>query len=258
MIYDHWNPSIRDEIEDLTDLPMLDSTGREKRIYDADGAKISRRRAEPTVGDRTWAGLLINIRNIDSLFQRIEVNTAGDTNSDDDSDDDAAVEMLALGGDPELDVYPQAFTGQWGHFQANRLMHHFDEPIREINDDFRHNDIDRRGNSTLITPDSCQGYNELSHRTAPRAGGQDVQQGLITAAIMRGAGLSPAEKVKTDKWRDNCIGSLPHQRMRDKISLPECPRGFRMEHVYNLDLWAIPDARRDGRYVWLFIASARV
>lgn len=247
VIYDHWNPNIRDEVLNLADLPLLDSAGREKRIYNTVGAKITRRRAEPTPDGqaRTWAGLLMKIREVDGLFERVDETPDRDPDADTESNDEAGVEA-ALTNEPQLNVYPQAFTGRFGHFQANRLMYHFDEPIKEINDEFKANNTNRNGNSILITPDSSQGYNELSHRTAPRAGGQDVQQGLITAAIMRGAGLSPAQQVKTDKWRNNCIGSLPHQRMRDKISLPECPRGFQMEHIYNIDLWAVEERQRHG------------
>lgn len=247
IIYNHWNPNSRDEVHNLQDLPMVDSTGKEQRIYDPEGVKISRRRVKPTDAPRTFAGILMDIRGIDSLFQRGGVSDAPAEDDNEDDEDAAAVEDDLSPNPPQLDVYPQAFTGKWGHFQANRLMYHFDEPLRKINQDIRESNSDRRGNSILITPDSCQGYNELSHRTAPRAGGQDVQQGLITAAIMRGAGLTPSEKVKTQKWRDNCIGSLPHHRMLDKINHPECPRGYRMEHVYNIDLWAIEAAQRDGR-----------
>lgn len=254
MIYDHWNVELRDVIENLAELPLLESTGQEKRIYDADGAKISRRRAEPTPPgeDQMWAGLLMNVKTIDSLFLRKEVTTRGN-DSDDSEDELAAVEKACT--DPELGIYPQAFTNQWGHFQANCLMHHFDAPIKVINNLYICNDIGQRGNTILITPDSCQGYNELSHRTAPRAGGQDVQKGLITAAIMRGAGLTAAEKTKTEKWRSSCIGSLPHARMRQKIILPDCPKGFRLEHVYNLDLWAVPEGERTGRYVFYLLIA---
>lgn len=234
-------------VENLADLPQVDSSGKEWRIYDADGIKIPRRQAKPLEPgeEYTWAGLLMDVRGIDSLFVRQE-GKAVRVSDEVDSEDEVEAEVAAATG-PGLDVYPQAFTNRWGHFQADCLMHHFDEPIKRINNEHLVNDLDGQGHCILVTPDSCQGYNELSHRTAPRAGGQDVQKGLITAAIMRGAGLTPAEQVKTDQWRASCIGSLPHARMREKISHPDSPRGFRIEHVYNVDMWAIPVAEQDGR-----------
>lgn len=235
-------------VENVADLPMLDSTGKEKRIYNALGAKIVRRTAIALPnGAITYAGLLIDLQDIDSLF--MGASAATQSNSDDsDADADEAAELaLYEGPRTRLSVFPQAYLATWGHFQADSIMRTFDAPIKAINDEFRFNETDRRGNSTLIQADSCQGYNELSHRTAPRAGSHDVQQGLLTASLMRGEGLSATELTKTQKWRDACIGSLPHNRVRDKILLDDCPRSFRMEHVYNIDNWAIPVATRNGR-----------
>lgn len=246
VIYDHYDPAFRDVVENLAEVPMVDSTGKEKRIYNEAGVKIPRRRAIPFEGERTWAGLLMDVKNIDSLFQRGAGNRRGG-DSDADSDEDEVEDALTDTAPLSLSVYPQCFTSKWGHFQANTLMHIFDAPIKKINDDWKYNGDDRRGNSTLITADSCQGYNELSHRTSPRAGEQDVQQGLITASIMRGAGLSTSEQTKTAKWRESCVGALPHDRVRDKILLPDCPRSYRMEHVYNIDNWAFPEDVRNGR-----------
>lgn len=250
-IFDHYSPAVRERIQDVASLPLADTAGREMRIYDAAGSKIVRRTAIPLAdGVISYAGLLMDLQDIDAIF--VGEQAPSRTNDNDSEDDEAAAAALALDDAPQprsmkLAVFPQAFTGRYGHFQATSIMRTFDAPIKGVNDTFQVDHVEGQGNSIVVVGDSCQGYNELSHRTAPRAGGHDVQQGLMTASLLRGEGLSQVQQTKTQKWRDACIGALPAHRVRDKLLHEACPRAFRMEHVYMIDNWAIPMARRDGR-----------
>jgi hypothetical protein len=199
---------------------------------------------------------LLNLRTISSLYDEPDDQYL-------DPDEDASDPDSSRPHPPAVSVYPQAFLRDFGHIQSKGIMHLFTQAVHRINlafhphpnDDLVLDDPTSDDPSPyplggpVLTAISSQGYNELSHRAAPRAGAHDVQQGYITTALSGGFASSRKAKEKASQKRSYCDIKLPHDRFRHKIMLEDCPRTMRMEHVYCVNMQRLPVPKRNGRYV---------
>ena len=118
VIYDHWHADQRSAIDNLKDLPY-EKDGLSVEIYDEDGFRIHRRCVEilPEHVHRRH-GVLVDLAKIGHLFEgighrRFEEELAGTT--------------------IQYQVFPQAFLGQIGHFQAKGLMSPFRAMLSKVN-----------------------------------------------------------------------------------------------------------------------------
>lgn len=218
------------------------------------------RRRDLVYDPQDSCGVLMNLTNIRALFR-----TADDH---DDSDNE-------LFGEPakeeKLDVYPLGFLRKAGNVQAGGAPHCFLAPIKKVNRAVRKEGTQQRTRATTsfeedssslstdsetqdtvnriptVKATSCQFYNYIAHRIAPRAGKLDSQQGLVTAALVGAFAQSiPHEKTARTK-QAACKKSLPAATFLQRIYRFGCPTGCRAEIVYSVDISNLKS--QDGRYV---------
>ncbi len=234
-IYDSWDPIIRQEIVDLHNLPYQDESGAELRIYDRQGRKIPRRHINGVPDENTRCGLLMNLMDIDRLYNNPY-------------HEDGSAKNVSIR------VFPQAFLRTYGHLQATGVLHSFGPAIQEINADVRslqENDphfLSIDDSDEPLCAVSSQAYNEMTHRVATRAGDHDCQKGSITGAAAGSYANTDATKRKAKTLYDDCESKLPHIKFSKKIktTIP-CPKDLRMENVYSFDMYSLPLPQRSGR-----------
>lgn len=254
-IYDSWDPASRTLIDDLENLPLYDESGKEIRIYQANGKKIPRRGAilDPV---KNACGILVNLKTISSLF------SSPDNYNDEEigswSDEEEAHRPKEK-KDVGLSLYPQAFLQDYGHVQANSTMHLMTPAIREINDRFLTNPIPDHHESSdgfpevqlqhhpVVTGVSCLIYNDVQHRLTTHAGNLDVQKGYVTSTLAGAFALGKKNNVKAKSLLSYCKTKMPHQRFKDRTLHKECPKSLRVESVYCIDMTDIPDKDRNGK-----------
>jgi hypothetical protein len=263
VVYDSWDPSCRQRVDNLDELPLLDEHGYEKRIYDVNGRKIARRKA--SIAEWTLpCAILVNLRTVTALFQ---------------SDDDMAVDEDLASDDEEatcskshetkisLSVYPQAFLRDYGHIQAKGPLQLIQPTIQKINSDFPPSDdlgSDDVGNIhgphvPLVIGISTQMYGEWFHRAATQAGNMDVVRGRMSGALAAPsltANTTPKNRKTAEVLRKYCNLALPYTRFADRIPVTNCPSALRVESVYIVDMKCIPENKRNGRLVVQFICPS--
>jgi hypothetical protein len=233
-IYDSELPDERNEVN-LDDLDLIDESGHEINIFDINGYRIPRR--DPMHDeDQEPCGLLARLPAIRGLFRDII----------DDSDDDSSV--IDLEQDDELlnvNVYPQAFTRHFGHFQANKVPAPFRPILKELNATLAEENNNAK---PVVRGVACQGYNHIQHCLTERAGGLDVVHGEVTAGL---AGVITTSLKATRAHRrimENLRNGLPHARIARKLGRREVlSRAFRLEPVFVVDIQGLEGRYQNGR-----------
>jgi hypothetical protein len=218
----------------LEDLDLTDDDGHEINVYDDNGYRIARR--APLYDDEhDPCGLLADLCTIRGLFQK-----------DDEFDDDESV--IDVDEDEEalnVNVYPQALTQVYGHFQANRVPANFGSILKKLNETLRAEKDDLR---PVIHGVACQGYNHIQNCLTERAGGLDVVHGQVTAAL---AGVVTASAKATrahNKIMDAFRNGLPHARIARKLGRDGVlSRDFRIEPVFVVDVQGLEPRFQTGR-----------
>ena len=234
-IYDHYLPEERSQIqpEDLYNLD-LDRDGFENNIYDSDGYRIPRRIPlhDP---DSEPCGLLADLGTIRDLFRPPA----------EDEDDDDSVVNLDEDRDPlQVNVYPQAFTRQFGHFQANQVPAGFQPVLQSLNERLLAYPDEHQ---SAIQGVACQGYNHLQHCLTERAGGLDVVQGQMTAALTGVGAQGPKATRAYEKVINSLHMGLPHQRVQRKLARRDVlSRAFRLEPVFVVNVQALQPRYQSG------------
>jgi hypothetical protein len=229
--------------------PQNYEDGREIRLYTSDGRKVHRRDAF-TDPDEKECGILIDLRSVGNLY----------IHRDDDSDFQEEPATI-------VSAYPQAYLRSYGHIQASGVMWPFHKILEEIqanigkavhghnsdeDSEDSYSDVESDIDSPRMKPVygiGSQGYNELSHRVAPRAGAHDIQKGMITAALA-GSYALPHDGVgqrSAIRHFDDCARMLPIDRFKAKISHADCPRALRMEQIYYVDIFALKKGKATGK-----------
>jgi hypothetical protein len=237
-LFDSWDETNRHEIESLEDYPCFNPDGQENRIYNEHGRRIPRVEYYMDPNDERNAGVLIDLGEITSLFSSSNHRLAGDRSSP----------------SCQVTLYPQSFVSQMGHVKASGVIQPFQEVINWLNSEieelWEENEDDLGNNLPAVSPVSCQFYNELSHRLAPRSGNQEVQKGDQTAAMASGyLHTTSACQTRANRLYQRCHSALPferHQQLLD-TTLGITPTDLRAENVFCVDLLAFPEEQRTGR-----------
>jgi hypothetical protein len=262
-IYDSSDPDTRQEIdaEELADLPLTDEHQQEINIYDEQGHRVPRREGRFTslTSSEEYLGLLMNLRDLGHMFDR-EGNRLWEN------------ELI---GRAHYYVYPQAFLGSIGHFQAHGLPSAFGPVLRAVNrvvgapqgmdpdltrelfgeehdDDDDGDDTDdiNEGTKSAVTGLACQGYNEVVHKMRGHGGREhEVQLGKITATLAGTYATTESGQKTRLKLHRSC-STLPHKAFEFKVSMsPDMNRNFRLENVFCIDLSKLKRSMRIGWYV---------
>ncbi|KAH9910349.1 uncharacterized protein B0H18DRAFT_963473 [Fomitopsis serialis] len=214
-----------------------------------------------------------------------------DEDEDEDEDADAFAErMNGMMGERRdqskrlrLDLYPQAFLGHIGNFQANKLFPHYtpfmvdiDKAIRasvpdrpdfheelldgaeyvEPNVQERINWENEHGLSgPIIEMREMQGYNAFSHHSRPTAGQQNMTSGSLTQA----ATGAWAPGVRPDKLHQNILKrnelGLPHVRFLDVVTGPfDSSVSLRIECNLTVYVRRMPAVSRTGAQLYKNVA----
>ena len=259
IIFDSWDIESRNVIEDLSEIPLYDDTGKEIRIYSSDGRKIARRGAH-LAPDTKSCGVLVNLRTITSVFQPDDNNVDMEEETDEEMDMDEEDRPARATNRVSLSVYPQAFLRDYGHIQAKGPLQLMQPIIETINasfeDDRQDADISSDGpglihsTNTPVTGISTQMYNRMFHKAATQAGALDVQRGRLTGALSGGGATTTKGKKTAQLLRRYCNAKLPHARFADRVDITDCPSALRVESVYVVDMLQIPEHDRDGRTLY--------
>ncbi|KAI9456721.1 hypothetical protein HD554DRAFT_2177974 [Boletus coccyginus] len=235
---------LRQPVEDLHDLDLLDDDGREINIYDEEGYRIPRRFPE----DATPHGLWVDLNRAHELF-------------DDDIDD------LLAPRHTRFSVYPQAFLKRFGNLQSKCAPAVYQHLIMHLNQDLamalqnpedsdgNNDDQDRAHYTMAISVVGFQAYNELSHRFRDEPRFHVTQTGLITSAISCARHDPPGTVQKWMRRVDICRDKLPHLRFEDKISTPSQPQALRNEITLTVHIRRLKAEFRDGASIYNKIIS---
>lgn len=261
VLYDSSDPQVRAEV-DLAELPLVeDGTQQEVNVFNAEGRRVPRRAAvyHPST---SFCGLLANLSTVATLFDDEHLgNLAEYPNPPDNDPNDPS--------GPSLNVYPQGFLLNKGHFQAKRVPSSFIPFIRRAHQqlaipvededhivedgedelDYMDKNIPLHSRHRAVVPISTQGYNELMHAVRNPASGHDIQHGDVSAALTGCFALTPATQRRAKECVQRCNSGLPHERFSSTISNDNIPTAFRLENLYLVNMKAIDPAKRTGRQV---------
>jgi hypothetical protein len=230
-------------LDDVREMDMVDDDGQEIQVYCEKGFVIPRR--VPRYSKNTPAhGLLLNLTTVKELFEPNDYDNEG---LDWDEEDDSITTY----------VYPQAGLKTAGHFQANGIMRSFKRFVTEVNESLK--DVEHDEDVTLVAGGSppivrgiaSQGYNGVMHSTRGHsAQHHNAQLGIITAALAgRWATGNMNTRVATE-FQEKCSHQLPHKAFEEKIKNKNIIRDLRLENVYYVDVKAMCENDRNGRYLF--------
>lgn len=259
IIYDSWDPTCRQVIDDLQSLPLHDELDQEMRIYDSNGRKIARQNA--SISNSTIpCGLLVNLRTVTSLFHSHDDMDIDEDLFDEDENNRQRLKRNKL----SLSIYPQAFLHDYGNIQAKGSLELMQPIIQRLNSDFLQlinntgndeddddNEHNPLPNTSLITAISTQMYNEFMHQAATQAGALDVVRGRMSSALA----VPPNDRATQSNLRMGdalqryCNLALPHARSVERMDVTDCPTALRVESVYIIDMKSIQENKRNGRFV---------
>ena len=242
-IYDSWDPDHRQQIE-LDTYPVLtdDDPPVENYVYTADGRRIRRRIGRPR-DDNQYCGAVLNLASLPEFF-----NNAVSVYED--LEEEVLHAPAANSPSRSLDLYPQAFLGNKGHYQSTHLPSVFREVISSINTHMVDPDNEQAALNGPVIGGSCQGYNSVLHRIRFRTNSHDVQLAEQTAfsasAFTTEATHGTKGSALRDKLRDK---GLAFSRLEDRLTTPGINRALRLENTYHIDVRAIDLEERSAAYV---------
>jgi hypothetical protein len=256
-VYDHWNPDVRQPIENLATLPLIDDNRMEINVYTQDGYRVPRRKAR--LADQRPCGIFINLRSVGDSFLANEVNPR--RYIDPDADPDFTPIRPA-----SYQVFPQAYLRNHGHFQAKGLLSGFEPHIRQlnriygvvVNDNVVCREVDENINEEEnqlrarhlqpISSIACQGYNEIMHRMRGKgAKYHDAQLGLITMCLAGTYASDIVGRRTFEAFRHRCNEDLLHQCFAHKINTDRVGTSFRLENVFTIDFAKMRPGMKEGK-----------
>lgn len=144
-------------------------------------------------------------------------------------------------------IYPLAFTGEFGNLQAKGFFLSFLQDFPRAVQDLVEADAGGRECSRIATPESHQGYNEVSHRIRTKDGLLDVGRGTITGALAGEYFKDADSRSKNNTLNHKLESKLPFERFTTKTCETEENFGFRNEAHCNIDVRAMPAQLRTGQ-----------
>ena len=237
--YSHWDPTLREEVNLEETLEAAITNEEEPVLFASDGQRVQLRRGEPTGRP---CGVMINLQAAPTFFREHA-----------DSDIPAVENHEAPPTDshPALQVFPQAFLGNKGHYQASRLPQPFNRMIRMISRNVVINDnVDEDDFYSPISGASSQAYNGVMHRIRNRVATHDAQRAYLSG--LAGSLFSTVKKdVETGDKLAAAMkgGNHPFDLLEAKINSDNLNTDLRMENVYHLDMSLIRNEYRRAEYV---------
>jgi hypothetical protein len=228
---------------------LTDDTRKEINIYDEDGYRIPRRRPLHRRQQQP-CGILLDLIKVRSLFdapaQRSRDNDDNGNDNDNDYDNNDIINDPQDEEPVKLTVYPQALTKFYGHIQAHGVPYDFKPLIRSLNRTLATN---ADSNRPVIRAVAFQGYNAVQHNLTERAGRLEVVQGRLTAALAGTHSSSTTDKARFIKIKRQVVSHPPYARVREQLTKTTVGRAMRFEIVIIIDLHALKEEHRTGRYV---------
>ncbi len=224
-------PENPDRPIDLTTHPLYDDNGNEMNVYTLTGFRVPR--LLPRISSVPY-GVLFDFRRAEQFFGTERSSYSQLT-------EDFYSETSSQSHHSRSRFFPVAGCKHLGHFQSSALPNTITPVIDRINKAIR-----KDANYVPLKAVSCQGYNELLHRTRYRRESHDAQQGDITAWS---AGLFVSDKDDKKKAKhatERVHAGLPHERFQRKIQHRDVPRDFRLEVVLTLNLDDMNEDCRDA------------
>jgi hypothetical protein len=219
------------EIRDLASLDMKDERGREIRIYDSSGRRISRRKVVRRKTDDP-CGVLVNLSTIERAFSEGGLPPYYNPQ-------DMVVSRV-------VDKYPAGFIRDAGSIQTRQPMPSFTPIIAEINECI----AGRRTHATnrvlnddneLVPEDlgpqqavfsvASQMYNRSLHYLAPRAGEYVVLHGEATSAAGAMFTSNSSNARASREALRRVEHTLPYERIEEKLGEPHLSKDLRVEQV---------------------------
>lgn len=171
-----------------------DDPPTENLVFTGAGARVKRRGGQP-VPNEDYCGMMMNLSTAPQLF---EGRNAG-----------------------RVDVYPQAFLGNLGHYQCTTLPDMFDQVIREINSVIAENEAVQHHALGPLLGGSCQVYNSAIHRMWYDVASHDVQHAEQTAATAAVFAKSASDKSTANRLLTRLQQrGRPFRRLESKLSTP--------------------------------------
>ena len=254
LIRDYKNKFFDSAVKEKRNRVQWDDVEPGTPLYDKNGAEIQRQ--DPVVDVDEPCGVMMNLKQTRALF-------AADTSDDGSNDSDGTF------GEPrepvKTEVYPLGFLRVVGNVQAKGAPYCLLAPIKKVNESVRKEaarqaressaasseeyspSTERQNTISAVKATSCQFYNYIAHRIAPRAGKLDSQQGLVTAALTGAFAQSETHKKTAKRKQEECKKALPAETFQKRINGSECPTSCRAEIVYTVDVSNLK--HQDGRCV---------
>lgn len=247
-LFDHWNPRIRQPVE-LETYPVLtnDDPPMENHVYTGDGRRIRRRIGVP-VNEDEYCGTLLNLETISDFF----TNPAFDI---DDPELDAVDNNQPI-HNRNIELYPQAFLGNKGHYQSSHLPTPFKPILESINADVIDPTLDEGMACGPVTGSYCQGYNRALHRIRFRTDSHDVQLAEQTAHAASAFVTDRNDRTKADAIRNKLHDKgLAFTRLESRLQSPGLSKALRLENNYHIDCHAIDPVKCTAMYVCFYPLS---
>lgn len=235
-----FDPQTRQEVNLQAQLEADLVAGIQTPLYAENGRRIARKRGSPRGRP---CGVLLNLRTLPSFFREQSHANLDDVDVEE-YDDPLRRERSG----PHLQLFPQAFLADKGHFQATRLPQPFYHHLRSISQDVIRDTNDDEEDISLPLPimgASSQGYNAIVHRMRGTVSAHDIQRADVTAhAGSVFASLPEDQKVGDVLTATLKNSNMPHDRLEKKLSSDMVNTDLRMENVYHFDLSLVRDDRR--------------
>jgi hypothetical protein len=232
-LYNSFDPNNR-SVVDLATLDLVDEDGNEINVYDEDGYRVPRRK--PLHSRNTPScGVLMDLTKVRHLFKTAPESFV--------RQDEETIDQDIPDKPLKINVYPQAFTRQFGHFQSNSVPDGFHHLFNTINRTLAANAND---DQPVIQPFGLQGYNHVQHNLTERSGRLEVVQGRITSTLSGTRSKTASASRTFNKQKASLMSHLPHEHVEQKLSKQEISRGFRLEIVVTIDVSALRRSSQSG------------
>lgn len=227
--YDHWDENHRNPV-DLATYPVIRDDQQENFVYNAEGRRVIRRRGDT---DGQPCGILLKLSTLHQLFR-----SHVDNELDIDIHDEIPADRMHDSGS-HIQLFPQAFLGDKGHYQAKILPSGFSRIIRNLSNEIAspHGDFEDAARPPIpIRALASQGYNTAFHRMRYRQSSHDAQLAHVTAFASSFFASSPTDRSTGIRLREGLdTYGLPFDRLEKKLNVNSVNTDLRLENVYSLD-----------------------
>lgn len=247
-IYTSHDRSVREQVENLYDVPMFDENNRHIHIYDENGFGISRRTGD--AAHDMSLGILQKLDRVHTLYDPTMMVTRFD------EEEEMAMMDIEGGRMIPYSIYPLAFTKTLGQSQAEGTFVQFEPVIRRINEGIVDNEMEmieeynNHGEVKVLQGVSSQCYNVLSHRVRDKASSHIVQRGECTTTAAGAYAEDGRTRGIAQTLLDHMQSKYPHTRWNEQIDTEYLDCSIRTEQVFVLHPQFMKEEYRKGREIY--------